>query len=49
MVAVFSIGIGFRDVENPRKSPGQWVTAVIGGLRDIVEGGAGDIPDFTQI
>ena len=36
---VVSIGIGFRDIENPGNDPGQGVTAVMGRVRDIVEGG----------
>jgi hypothetical protein len=46
---VVSIGIGFRDIDNPGNGPGQGVTAVMGRVRDIVKGGGGDIPDFTQI
>ena len=36
---VVSIGIGFRDIDNPGNGPGQGVTAVMGRVRDIVEGG----------
>ena len=46
---VVSIGIGSRDMENPGDGPGRGVTAVMGRVRDIVKGGGGDIPDFTQI
>jgi hypothetical protein len=44
-----SIRIGFRDMEYSGEGPGQGVTPVIGRVRDIAEGGGGDIPDFTQM
>ena len=49
MDIVVSIGIGFRDMENPGNGPGQGVRAVMGSVRDIVEEGGGDLPQFDEI